>query len=328
MDYLRNNAYLADMHFVYGLADGNAREARRIYQERFPNRVLPAAATFTNVHRRLAETGSFKGAHDVPGRPRTARTPELEEAVLNAVEEDPGTSTRIIAGALNCTQKTVSRILHDHQLYPYHIQRVQALLPRDFPQRINLCQWFLGKLAENPQFLNLVLFTDEASFSKCAITNFHNNHIWSVENPHAVSERHFQYQFSLNVWAGIVGDYLIGPFFLPLRINGETYQHFLENELPPLLDDVPLETRRRMWFMHDGAPAHFSEITRNYLNQIYGNRWIGRGVEEGNQPWPPRSPDLNPLDFYLWGHLKSVVYKTPVENELDLRNRITNDGAE
>ena len=79
-----------------------------------------------------------------------------------------------------------------------------------------------------------------------------------------------------------------------------------------------------MWFMHDGAPAHFSEITWNYLNQIYGNRWIGRGVEEGNQPWPPRSPDLNPLDFYLWGHLKSVVYKTPVENELDLRNRITN----
>ena len=66
-----------------------------------------------------------------------------------------------------------------------------------------------------------------------------------MENPHAVSERHFQYQFSLNVWAGIVGDYLIGPFFLPLRINGETYQHFLENELPPLLDEVPLETRRR-----------------------------------------------------------------------------------
>lgn len=322
MDYLRNNAHLADMHFVYGLADGNAREARRIYQERYPNRVLPAAKTFTNLHRRLAETGSFMRTRDIPGRPRTARTPELEEAVLNAIDENPGTSTRIIADALNSTQATVWRILHDQQLYPYHIQRVQALLPRDFPQRINLCRWFLEKIAENPQFLNYVLFTDEANFSQSAITNFHNNHIWSLENPHAVSERHFQCQFSLNVWGGIVGDYLIGPFFLPLRLNGETYRHFLENELPPLLDGIPLETRRHIWFMHDGAPAHFSIVARTHLNQIYPNRWIGRGVEEGNEPWPPGSPDINPLDFYLWGHLKSIVYKTPVENPEVLRNRI------
>ena len=36
----------------------------------------------------------------------------------------------------------------------------------------------------------------------------------------------------------------------------------------------------------------------------------------------PRSPDLNPLDYFLWGHLKSLVYITPIENENDLRNRI------
>ena len=36
-----------------------------------------------------------------------------------------------------------------------------------------------------------------------------------------------------------------------------------------------------------------------------------RGIE-----WPPRSPDLNPLDFYLWGYLKSIVY-TPLPRTLD-----------
>ncbi|KYN29267.1 hypothetical protein ALC57_01390, partial [Trachymyrmex cornetzi] len=46
---------------------------------------------------------------------------------------------------------------------------------------------------------------------------------------------------------------------------------------------------------------------------------IGRA---GTQPWPLRSPDLNPLDYFLWGHLKSLVYTTPIENENDLRNRI------
>ena len=38
--------------------------------------------------------------------------------------------------------------------------------------------------------------------------------------------------------------------------------------------------------------------------------------------WPARSPDLNPLDFHLWGHLKSIVYATSIENAEILRDRI------
>ncbi|KAJ4442441.1 hypothetical protein ANN_04027 [Periplaneta americana] len=38
--------------------------------------------------------------------------------------------------------------------------------------------------------------------------------------------------------------------------------------------------------------------------------------------WPPPSPDLNPLDFYLWGHLKSLVYSSPVPDLESLRNQI------
>jgi hypothetical protein len=61
-----------------------------------------------------------------------------------------------------------------------------------------------------------------------------------------------------------------------------------------MLDDVPLQLRVGMWFTHDGAPPHFSQITRQYLNDHFLGKWIGR-----NEPvaWPPRSPDLNPIDF-------------------------------
>ncbi|KAJ8962607.1 hypothetical protein NQ318_001000 [Aromia moschata] len=58
---------------------------------------------------------------------------------------------------------------------------------------------------------------------------------------------------------------------------------------------------------------------RQFLNENYPIHWIEKG---GPQPWPPRSPDMNPLDYFLWKHLKSLVYKTPVQNEEDLRNRI------
>ena len=69
----------------------------------------------------------------------------------------------------------------------------------------------------------------------------------------------------------------------------------------------------------DGAPPHFSNVVRNHLDNRFPNQWIGRG---GPHFWPPRSPDLNPLDFFLWGYLKSLVYSTPVTTREQLLDRI------
>ena len=62
----------------------------------------------------------------------TVRTPVLEEAILNEIEVHPETSTRKIARTLNVSNYVIWRILKNQQLYPYHIQRVQRLLPCDF----------------------------------------------------------------------------------------------------------------------------------------------------------------------------------------------------
>uniref|UniRef100_A0A1B6M0X5 Tc1-like transposase DDE domain-containing protein n=1 Tax=Graphocephala atropunctata TaxID=36148 RepID=A0A1B6M0X5_9HEMI len=74
-----------------------------------------------------------------------------------------------------------------------------------------------------------------------------------------------------------------------------------------------------MWFQHDGAPPHFALDVRECLNEEYEDRWIGRG---GPVPWPPRSPDLTPIDFYVWGQMKQLVYSTPVIDAMDLVARI------
>jgi hypothetical protein len=70
----------------------------------------------------------------------------------------------------------------------------------------------------------------------------------------------------------------------------------LEKNTPDFLADVPLIIRQELHIMHDGAPAHFNLIARRYLNQKLPGWWIGRG---GPIAWPPRSPDLTPLEFYL-----------------------------
>lgn len=239
--------------------------------------------------------------------------------MLFRIEEDPSLSTRIIANQEGLSHSTVWRILHEMLLNPYHIQRVQALEERDFPLRVQFCDWLEEQRVAVHYFEKKILFTDEAGFTRNGIFNFHNNHEWADENPHAIVQRGHQQQFRLNVWGGIIDEHLIGPVFLPQRLNGQTYTDFLQNELPQLLENLPPDLRAQMWFMHDGAPPHFSIIARQHLQNVYGNRWIGRG---GPVPWPPRSPDLNPLDFYLWGHLKQLVYSRPIPNVDVLRQRI------
>jgi len=46
----------------------------------------------------------------------------------------------------------------------------------------------------------------------------------------------------------------------------------------------------------------------NTLHPLFPGHLISR---YGDIEWPARSPDLSVCDFYLWGHLKSVVYSAP-----------------
>ncbi|KAJ4426788.1 hypothetical protein ANN_26587 [Periplaneta americana] len=191
-----------------------------------------------------------------------------------------------------------------------------ALSPADYSARVRFCQWFLQQCGVNP---NLVLFTDEAQFTRDGITNFHNQHVWAYEKPRATVPSHHQVRFSLNMWAGIIGDRLFGPHVLVNRLTGQAYTNFLENTTPHVLEDTPLINRQHIHFLHDGAPAHFSRTARRYLDRRFPDRWVDRG---GQIAWPARSPDLNPLVFYLWGHLKLLVYSSPVPDLESHRNRI------
>ena len=56
------------------------------------------------------------------------------------------------------------------------------------------------------------------------------------------------------------------------------------------------------------------------LKKSFPNRLISRF---GNVSWPPRSPDLTPADFFLWGYLKSKVYVTDLSNLQELKDNIT-----
>ena len=102
------------------------------------------------------------------------------------------------------------------------------------------------------------------------------------------------------------------------------YIIFIRGILPEMLENLPLQVRQRFWFQHDGAPAHFALDVREYPNNVFPNRWIRRG---GPVQWPPRSPDLTPMDFFIWEEMKCLVYEIPIDTPEELVARVAEAAA-
>ncbi|GFU84034.1 hypothetical protein TNCV_2731761 [Trichonephila clavipes] len=94
--------------------------------------------------------------------------------------------------------------------------------------------------------------------------------------------KHRYIQKKLTVWCALWAGGIIGPYFFK---NDEGH-----NEL---------------WFQQDGATCHTARATIDLLKDTFGDRLISRF---GPVNWPPRSCDLTPLDYFLWGYVKSLVY--------------------
>ncbi|GFW40654.1 uncharacterized protein TNCV_2835981 [Trichonephila clavipes] len=71
------------------------------------------------------------------------------------------------------------------------------------------------------------------------------------------------------------------------------------------IQDIGLEVSDRAVLQQDGATGHTARATIDLLKDTFGDRLILRFVPVS---WPPRSCDLTPLDYFLWGYVKSLVY--------------------
>lgn len=163
--------------------------------------------------------------------------------------------------------------------------------------------------------LENLIFTDEAHFYLNGEVNKQNFRLWSSENPHWFAEEKLHPK-KVTVWLGMGINGFIGPFFWEADpdfpnekgINARWYEEMLSGRAIPMLRMWP--TFGTLVFQHDGAPAHYALSVRNLLNDMFPARWIGRGSQKSQAPieWPPRSPDLSPLDFFAWGYMKQKIF--------------------
>lgn len=297
-------------------------EVREMFNAKYPDRPI-SQATVSRIERKFRETGHVRDSSKAG--PNVQINEEAQLDVLLSVEEDPHKSTRQMAREHNVSQASVLRLLKQQKMHPYKVIPVHELMERDGDRRLQFCEIILNRCQLNPQFITRILFSDEATFCLNGTVNRQNCRYWSRQNPHWMMEANTQYPRKVNVWAGIIENRIIGPYFFNGSLNSEKYLNFLESYLIPTLKRLypaegdPNEIDHHVWYQQDGAPPHFGHHVRTYLNAVLPGRWIGRrGVIE----WPARSPDLTPLDFFLWGYLKSKVYVNRPDNLEELKHRI------
>jgi len=96
------------------------------------------------------------------------------------------------------------------------------LEPADMCSRLELCLW----INYNSHMIRNILFTDKAHFPRDVVNSTRNSHLWDRDNPHGTVESNYQHRFSVNVWCGVIGDQLTGPYIFPQRLTGDIYATF------------------------------------------------------------------------------------------------------
>jgi transposase len=288
---------------TYFTSNGYIVAVQRDFRQTFNVRSSPSYDCIINLVKRFREFGTVSDRKR-SGRPRAARSEFAIQNAYDDVQENPKTSLRRRSNQLQISVRSLGRIMNQMKFHPYKVQLTQKLEITDHQKRLDLARTFLQLSDAHDGFISHLFMSDEAHFHLSGYVNKQNCRYWSAENPRILHELPLHPQ-KVTVWCGMTSERIIGPYFFQNQ-NGETatiigasYRKCIEECLIPQIQDV------NMWFQQDGATAHTARESIQLLKTIFPDRLISRF---GDIPWAPRSCDLTPLDFFLWGYLKSKVY--------------------
>ncbi|CAK9818108.1 hypothetical protein ANTPLA_LOCUS9632 [Anthophora plagiata] len=168
-----NNREYTDMILALGAYGRNASVAANYYINRYPNRRHPDRQVIQRAKRTLGEYGSFEQLQRHGSRRRRVSM-NVEEQILKNVLKNLEINTRNLSLLYNLNYSTVLRTLHENNLYPYHITRIQGVMPYDKISRKAFCHWLLQQHANDAEFLLKILWTDEPKFRRDDMFNVHN----------------------------------------------------------------------------------------------------------------------------------------------------------
>jgi len=105
--------------------------------------------------------------------------------------------------------------------------------------------------------------------------------------PHHSTVNNFQHHWQ---WMYVVLSY-------PGHLTWDHHNYYLQDELPQILEDAPLQVRLSMWLQHNSFQPHFHQQVNTVLKPL-----IRKLLD-----WTKTSDAWPPLNFYLQGNTKELV---------------------
>ena len=148
------------------------------------------------------------------------------------------------------------------------INILQDLLPTDYLPREQFVRWCMKEEQVDEHFLkyftsptNPVSHAPERSTHITSPTSNKANPMQCIGSTTSIGSA---------LMCGLVlsATVLLGHIWC-LLLSVDIYETFLMVVLPEMLKDVPLAIRRRMWIQYDGAPSHFHQNDRQFLNNVF-----------------------------------------------------------
>lgn len=165
----------------------------------------------------------------------------------------------------------------------------------------------------------LWFFSDEKNFDLDEKFNRRNDR-WLCSDPKEVpTVMHTKFPSTVMV-LGVISneDRVMPPHFFPqgLRINAAAYIEVLATVVRPWMEEIA--QGRPYVFQQDSATAHTAHTTQE---------WLAENCHDHVTPnmWPPSSPDLNPLDYYVWGVIERQTNRHPHANRDSLKAAIVEE---
>lgn len=257
---------------------------------------------------KFLEHGDLKDRRGRPKDSGTKATPELIEEIRRLCNNgSTPTSLRLISQepTVNVSHWMVRKIIKKYLKFkPYH-PRTLFHLYEAHAERVQFAEELTEGRNINHEFWRKIIFSDESWFTTGGWVNKHNTIFYAAENPKHINYAELHAQ-KVMVICFIGYNFRAGPFFFDRSLDADTHIDMLRTNF---FNETVLRmfSEKRRIFQQDGAPAHTARKTRDFLNQMTDTAWIGRG--SSFIAWPPHSPDLTPMDFFLWGYLKQRVYK-------------------
>ena len=217
---------------------------------------------------------------------------------------------------MNISHESVRTIVdQDLKMSPYKIRTRQLLTDLQKRKRKERAKILLNRLKGGTEKGEIV-FSDEKLFSVEAKFNTQNDRILGKspkdlpDHLRFVSRR--QKPSSVMVWGAISKSWKSPLIFVKegVKVNTDSY---VNDILTPALASMKEKFKNKSFtFQQDGAPSHTSKKTQKWCEEHFHSFWT-------KDLWPPSLPDLNPMDFCVWGILEKKACSSPHNNLEDLR---------